>query len=57
MKNENSLTLLSTDSHDESSAIGVRNAGQHDEEQADAVDAEWYEMPKSGSHACRSTNW
>ena len=40
MKIENSFTFFSIDSHDDSSAIGVRKPGQHDEQQADAVDAD-----------------
>ena len=50
MKNENSRTRFSTDSHEHSSAIGVRNVVSTTSSRLMPSTPTWYEMPKSGSH-------
>ena len=57
MKNENSRTRCCTDSHEHSSAIGVRNVVSTTSSRLMPSMPTWYEMPKSGSQAWRSTNW
>ena len=50
MKNENSRTRWSTDSHEHSSAIGVRNVVSTTRNSVMPSIPTWYEMPKSGIH-------
>ena len=49
MKNENSRTRDSIDSHEQSNAIGVRNVVRTTSQRLIPSIPTWYEMPKSGS--------
>ena len=57
MKNENTLTLLCTDSHDDSSASGVRKPVRTIRNRLMPSTPMWYWMPNTGIHARCSTNW
>ena len=56
MKNENALTLLCTDSHDDSSASGVRKPVSTISSRLMPSTPTWYSMPNAGIQACCSTN-
>ena len=57
MKNENALTLLCTDSHDDSSASGVRKPVSTISSRLMPSTPRWYWMPNAGIQACFSSNW